>query len=250
MNILMVIPAHNEEEVLQKNISQLYKFLKLSMVRHTWRIVISDNNSTDRTRDIAQDLSKQLAGVLYHFVSRKGKGAAIRSAWMQYEADIYCFMDADLSTDLSALPSLIRALADEGFDMACGSRFLRESRVYRSITRKIASFAYHFVLRLLLGLQTKDAPCGFKAVKKTIRDAIVPKIQSNEWFFDSELVILSEKFGYTIKEIPIIWHDTPQEGRMSQVKIASLGLEYIRNVLRVRKALKDIALHKKGERKS
>jgi hypothetical protein len=147
-------------------------------------------------------------------------------------------MDADLATNLNDLPRLISAIAKEGYDVAYGSRFAKGAKVERSLLRKIFSFSYRLIAKLLLNLKISDLPCGFKAINKKVRDELLSKIKSQAWFFDSELLILAEKLGYKIAEIPVNWREPKELGRSSQVKIISLSLDYFKKILAIKKRLK------------
>lgn len=235
MKLLIAIPAYNEEKIIRKNVLKLYYFCKEKFSQHEWKIVVADNNSKDNTKKIVFELLKEHGEIQYLFIPQKGKGGAIRAAWEKFEADIYCFMDADLATDLSALPALISAIEKEGYDISCGSRYIRGSKAQRSFLRKITSLGYRFLLKFLLGVRIKDAPCGFKAINKRVKESLLPLVQNNEWFFDSELVILAEKKGYKIKEIPVIWKEETGTVRESRVRITALISEYMKNIVRARR---------------
>lgn len=237
MKLLIAIPAYNEEKIIRENIIKLYQYLQSHCSQYTFTIVVSDNGSTDATKHIIVDLSQSMPEVKYMLVEQKGKGIAIRSAWSEFEADIYCFMDADLAVDLEALPGLIAAIADEKFDIACGSRYHKDSQVNRTFARKIISFGYRILLKIVFQLRVKDAPCGFKAINQKIKAEVLPKVKNSEWFFDSELVILAEKLGYKIKEVPVRWEEKQEKGRKSRVNVFSLALEYIKKALELKKRL-------------
>jgi glycosyltransferase involved in cell wall biosynthesis len=235
MKILIVIPVLNEEKILKENVLKIFNFCQKNLTIN-WQIVIVDNRSTDQTVVIAKDLGRRYQQIEYLYVDKVGKGVAIRTGWQKYSADIYCFMDADLATDLSALVTLISSFK-EGYDMVIGSRFLAQSQVSRSLIRKMFSFGYHLVARILLNLKIKDLPCGFKAINSRIKENVLPKVKDEAWFFDSELVIVAEKQGYRIKEIPIIWQE-PRKGRgESRVKTLSLSLAYFKQLLALKKRL-------------
>lgn len=237
MKILIVVPAYNEERIIRHSIVLLYSYMEKSFSAYDWSIIVSDNNSKDATKDIVLDEARTRARLKYLFVAEKGKGIAIRRAWEANDADIYCFMDADLSTDLEALPLLVGAIEKDAYDIACGSRTHKDSKVQRSGVRKIVSFGYRIILKLVFGLSVGDAPCGFKAINNNIKKFILPKVQNNEWFFDSELIILSEKSGYTIQEIPVHWSGQEEAGRVSKVNIFSLSFEYMKKVFELRRRL-------------
>ncbi|OHA13500.1 MAG: hypothetical protein A2909_00630 [Candidatus Tagabacteria bacterium RIFCSPLOWO2_01_FULL_39_11] len=239
MKWLIALPAYNEALVLEKNVNKLVDFCQKNLKPTNWQIVIVDNASTDQTAEVGKRLAARYENVDYIFVSQKGKGAAIRAAWVSQTADIYCFMDADLATDLSALPRLVQAMAG-GAEVVIGSRFQPQSQVKRSMIRWLVSWGYRLALKILLKTKINDAPCGFKAINQAVKTAILPLVQNKEWFFDSELVILAEKKGYWVQEIPVIWAD-PREGKdKSRVKIFSLGRDYLKQIFALRQRLKSL----------
>lgn len=235
MKILIAIPVYNEEAILAENTTKLYDFLKKN-IADDWQIIIADNNSTDRTSDIGKDLGKKFGEIKYLHIPQKGKGRAIRAAWEGGDAEVYVFMDADLATDLSALPALITAVGREKYDLAAGARFHKNSKVKRSLLRKFISKIYRFVLHFMLSIKIKDAPCGFKAVNYKIVKNILPQIKNNEWFFDTEMVVLAEKENYKIKEIPVIWTEHKKIGRKSRVSFIKVSLGYLKEIWRLKKS--------------
>jgi glycosyltransferase involved in cell wall biosynthesis len=236
MKIIIALPAYNEEMILEKTVTKLVDFCQKNLALD-WQIIIADNNSTDQTAVVAKSLAEKFNLVSYLFVAQKGKGMAIKTAWENSEADFYSFMDADLATDLSALPPALAALQG-GFDAAIGSRFAKGSVVTRSLVRRLTSQGYRLVLKILLGLKVNDAPCGFKLITKEVKNKVLPQIKNRSWFFDSELIIIAEKQGYKIKEIPVIWQD-PREGRdKSRVNTIALSQAYLKQVLALRRRFK------------
>lgn len=231
--ILIVLPCYNEEKILEKNVSFLLSFCQKNL-KEDFMIVIADNNSQDGTREIFQKLEND--SVKYLFIPQQGKGLAVKTAWQRFEADIYCFMDADLATDLSSLPDLIQAIR-QGYDVCLGSRPHILSKVKRSFFRKIFSFGYSFLFRVVLASKITDAPCGFKAISQRAKKEILPLVKNEKWFFDSELVVLAEKQGRKIKEIPVKW--TEPEGRKSRVGIWRTSWEYWKLLWQMRKRLKN-----------
>lgn len=235
MRAIIVIPAYNEGKILESSILKIVNFCQNNL-KIDWQIVITDNKSTDQTSVIGKALAQKEPQVEYLYTGYQGKGAAIKAGWQKYLADIYCFMDADLATDLSALPKLIEGIK-EGYDIVVGSRFHQDSQCRRSLSRKLISQGYRLLLKLILGVKINDAPCGFKAINDRVKKTILPQVKNQEWFFDSELVILAEKQGYKIKEIPVIWQD-PREGKdKSRVKTISLSWAYFKQILALRKRL-------------
>src|SRR5262245_29703417 len=129
----VVIPVLNEAHVLEKSVSTVRGFLNRHLADYRWSTLVVDNGSTDGTDRVALELSERFSDVHLVHLTQKGRGRALRHAWMQSKADVVCYMDVDLSTDLSFLPKLIGAVAHEGYDVATGSRLMRGSRVERSL---------------------------------------------------------------------------------------------------------------------
>jgi glycosyltransferase involved in cell wall biosynthesis len=224
----IVIPVYNEEKDLPASIKRLTEFLKLN-VRNPWRIVIADNASTDGTRSISKRLCREHPGVEYLYIPQKGRGRALRTAWLASTADVVSYMDVDLSTDPVHFPQLIDAL-ESGCHIAVGSRLSKESQVARSFKREFISRSYNLMIKSMFFTSFPDAQCGFKALTRQAAQAIVPKIQNNNWFFDTELLLIAAKGGYRIKSVPVRWVDDPD----STVKVLGTATEDIKGLLRLR----------------
>ena len=235
MKVLIVIPAYNEEKILEKNVLRLYNFLQNNNLEN-WQVVIANNASTDQSEKIGQKLNADYQQISYLKILKKGKGIAIRSAWKKYsDADIFVFLDADLSADINFLPNLINAVAKENYDIAIGDRFDKNSQVKRNLKRNIISWGYCFILKIFFKTKINDLPCGFKAINKKILDNIIPFVQNNAWFFDSEMVLLAEKRGYKIKKIPIIWQEN--RGKQNNTPLWSIIKEYLKEIMRLKRGL-------------
>lgn len=207
--IKIVLPVYNEQEELEEHALRLRDFLKRSLQDFSWRITIADNASTDKTAAIAQSLAKRYHEIIFFHLKKKGRGRAVKEVWRETDADIFAYMDIDLSTDLKHFPSLVRKLMD-GYDIAIGSRLLRGSVVKgRTLKREVISHTYNLLIKILFWTKFSDAQCGFKAATRRVVEELIPKIQDNEWFFDSELLIVGEKSGYKIYEEPVTWVDNP-----------------------------------------
>lgn len=205
----VVVPVFNEETELRESIKTLHRFLSSELGDFDWEITIVDNASTDRTYTIAKALASNLKGVRTKHLDQKGRGRAVKYAWKTSPVDVNAYMDVDLSTDLKHFPALVRSLV-RGYDIAIGSRNAHGARVYgRSLLRTITSKGYILLIKLFFWVHFSDAQCGFKAVTRRVVEALVPKIADNEWFFDSELLIVGEKSGYRIYEEPVAWRDNP-----------------------------------------
>ena len=238
VKIIISLPVYNEETIISNSAKKLFDYCSLNLAGCDWKIIISDNNSADRTADMAKKLEKESDGkIIYKFIPQKGKGLAIRKSWKSFDADFYIFMDADLATDLSALPILIKEL-ENGDDLVIGSRFIKDSSAKRTLARKITSKVFSLLTRLMFGLKIKDYPCGFKGANKNVINKILPLVKNNAFFFDTELVIRSAAEGMKIKEIPVIWQDRDKTASKSRVNVLKVTKEYLRELLKLKKDLK------------
>lgn len=224
----VVVPVYNEETQLRESILKLRDFLRDNL-QTSWQIIIADNGSTDRTLQIAGELAGEFSEIKPFHMEQKGRGRALRRIWLESASDIVSYMDVDLSTDLFAFPLLIEAIAG-GSDIAIGSRLSSGSRVERSIKREISSRAYNLIIKLIHQTHFNDAQCGFKAISRKAASELLPLTRDNEWFFDTELLILAEKKGYRIKEIPVKWTEDPG----STVKIFNTAYKDLKGLLRLK----------------
>ena len=224
----IVVPVYNEEKALPGSIERLTGFLQ-DNVANPWQVIIADNASTDRTRPVSEELSRQYSGVSYFYLPQKGRGRALRATWLASEADIVSYMDVDLSTDLAHFPQLIEAL-ESGHHVVTGSRLSKESQVTRAFKREFISRSYNLLVKSMFFTGFPDAQCGFKALTRPAAQAIIPYIENNNWFFDTELLIIAAKRGYRIKSIPVKWDDDPT----STVNITGTAAEDIKGLLRLR----------------
>ncbi|WP_248759605.1 bifunctional glycosyltransferase family 2/GtrA family protein [Pseudarthrobacter sp. SSS035] len=224
----IVVPVFNEEAVLEHSIIRLAEYLTLEMPS-TWKITIADNASTDKTPVIAARLSEHLPNVEYRRLEVKGRGYALRDAWGASEAKVVAYLDVDLSTDLAALPPLVAPLLSGHSDISIGTRLGQGSRVSRGPKREFISRSYNFLLRRTMQVRFSDAQCGFKAIRTDVARRLLPHVEDKGWFFDTELLIIAERSGLRIHEIPVDWVDDPD----SRVDIKQTALDDIRGVVRV-----------------
>jgi len=228
MNVEVVVPAHNEEEVLEASIRRLHSHLTRELP-FSARITLADSASTDSTLEIAQRLAVELPGTRVIHLDEKGRGRALRAAWSSSRADVLAYMDVDLSTDLNALLPLVAPLLSAHSDLAVGSRLMHGARVERSLKREVISRAYNFLLRLALGSRVSDAQCGFKAGRREAIQALLPAVENEHWFFDSELLHLAEQGRLRIHEVPVDWTEDPD----SRVHLVATAIEDLRGIARL-----------------
>jgi glycosyltransferase involved in cell wall biosynthesis len=228
-SIEIVIPVLNEEKALSGSINCLHSFLS-NNIHGSWRIVIADNGSNDATPRVSNGLVEKYPEVSYTRIEKRGRGRALRKAWLESHADIVIYMDVDLSTDLSAIPEMIHAIED-GYDLAIGSRLTKGAQVIgRSFKRELISRIYNLIIKSMFFTKFSDAQCGFKAMTNNVAKLLLHHIVDTGWFFDTELLILAEKRGFRIKDIPVRWTDDPD----TRVNVARTAVADLRGLLRLR----------------
>ena len=198
-----------------------------------WRITIADNASTDDTASIAARLALELPGVAVLSLAEKGRGRALKRAWLESTADVVAYVDVDLSTDLRALPPLVAPLLSGHSDIAIGTRLGRGSRVVRGAKREFVSRSYNLILRQAMGVTFSDAQCGFKAMRRDVAQRVLPLVEDTGWFFDTELLIIGERAGLRIHEVPVDWIDDEN----SSVDIVATATADLRGLVRVGRSI-------------
>lgn len=239
--IEITIPVLNESATIRGQIGVLTRFLagQPPPLRDA-RVILADNGSTDATPELARELCAAHAGLGYVRLEKKGVGGALRASWAASGADIIGYMDLDFSTDLHHLTDMARIFGTEPeTDIVNGSRLLRDSVVTgRSPLRAVASRAFNMLVRMAFGTRFTDGMCGFKFARRQRVLGLIRDIENNDWFFSTALLVLAEKRGLTVREIPVRWTDDPH----SKVRIIPLSLSYLRSMLRLRARLRGLGL--------
>ncbi|MGW1530327.1 glycosyltransferase [Streptomyces sp. NPDC002159] len=228
----VVVPVFNEEIDLEPSVRRLHAHL-CDTFPYTFRIIIADNASTDSTAQIAARLADELPEVRWLRLAEKGRGRALRTAWSLSPAPVLAYMDMDLSMELTALLPLVAPVISGHSDIATGTRLAPGSRVVRGSKREIISRCYNALLRFVLAVGFSDAQCGFKAIRRDVAEQWLPLVQDSEWFFDTELMVIAERAGLRIHEVPVDWVDNPDRS----VDILATALACLRGVARIRGAL-------------
>ena len=224
----IVVPVYNEELILAASIERLRSYL-IDTFPFSWRIVIADNASNDATASMAAAIGAHDERVVHLRLEEKGRGRALRAAWSESSADIVVYTDVDLSTGLTGLLPLVAPLVSGHSDLAIGSRLSSGSVVARGPKRELISRAYNLLLRLVFAVRFRDAQCGFKAGRTEIVQLLLPAVEDEEWFFDTELLLLAEYNGLRIHEVPVDWIDDPD----SRVDVRSTALADLSGVRRM-----------------
>lgn len=226
VDVEFVIPVYNEQRSLGSSIVQLVEYLRgieggvpavgteddpsRALPPFSWRVAIADNASTDATLKIARALADAYPGeVTVLHLDRKGRGRALKQAWLASQARVLAYMDVDLSTDIRHIPQLILPLLVGEASVGIGSRLRRGSEVTRSARREFTSRVYNCLLRTYLHVGFSDAQCGFKAVRADAARTLLPRVEDTGWFFDTELLVLAERSGMRVHEVPVRWVEDP-----------------------------------------
>ena len=228
MDVEVVVPVYNESAQLAARVTELRSFLDESFPFRAL-VTIVDNASTDDTMRVAGTLAETVPGVAAMHLPRKGRGYALRAAWSTSSAPVVAYMDVDLSTSLPALLPLVAPLLSGHRDVAIGSRQAPGAHVVRGPKRELISRAYNLLLKTTLRGHFSDAQCGFKAMRRDAAQKLLPLVEDNEWFFDTELLVTAERLGLRIGEVPVDWVDDPD----SRVHIVSTALDDLRGVRRL-----------------
>lgn len=233
-NVLVTVPVYNEEEQIEQKISDLYKYSKKNLINYNYKIVIAENGSKDKTVELGKALAKKLDTVSFYKHPVQGRGKALYKLWQITDADCYVYMDVDLATDIQHTHELIHSILEKNYDLSLGSRNLKRSRVQRSLKRTIFSKGYISLLKLVFQIKTSDTQCGFKGIGKNAKNLLWPLMDPTNWtgaawFFDAELIILAEKLGLKIYEIPVKWKEAPD----TTVAISGTINEDLNGILRI-----------------
>lgn len=228
----IVVPVLNEEKILQKSITTLDEYMAKHLP-YRYQITIADNGSQDKTLEIAKNLAEKHRSVRVVSLAERGRGRALKRVWQNSPADILAYMDVDLSTGLDDFLPMIQPLVAGEAGVAIGSRLMKDSRTSRGVKREFISRCYNRIIKWTSGTKFSDAQCGFKAIRRDVAAKFLPKIKDNEWFFDTELLIKTERAGVPIHEQPVTWIEDTD----SRVKIVKTAVDDLKGLYRVNKEL-------------
>ncbi len=228
----VVIPVYNEERALEGSVRRVRAFLD-EQVPFTARVTIADNASVDATWAIAEHLAATVPGITAVHLDQKGRGRALKQVWLASDAEVVAYMDVDLSTDLSALLPLVTPLVSGHSQVAIGTRLSSDSHVRRGAKRELISRSYNLMLRTGLQAHFSDVQCGFKAMRADAARELLPYVEDTGWFFDTEVLVLAEKAGLRIHEVPVDWTDDPD----TRVNIYETAKADVEGMIRVAREL-------------
>lgn len=225
----IVLPVNSERNDLEPFVRQLHAHLSTGFP-YSFQITVAHSATTGTTLAVAKALAAEFSSIRVAHLSEKGHGYVLREVWSTSEAKVLAYMDVDLSTDLAALLPLIAPLVSGDFDLTIGTR--RGSPVTRGAKREFISRSYNLILRHTLATRCSDTTCGFKAIRREVATRLLPVVKDNGWFFDTELLVLAERSGLRIQEVPVGWVDDPH----SRGRILSTAMGDIRGIARLVRA--------------
>ena len=229
--IEIVVPVFNEGATLERNVRLLLEYMRREFP-FRFSIIIADNASTDATPAIAAALAAEHEEISSLRLERKGRGLALRTAWLRSDADVLSYMDVDLSTNLESFLPLVAPILSGHSELAIGTRLARHANVRRRLKREILSRGYNGLIRAGFGATFSDAQCGFKAIRADVARELVPLVRDDGWFFDTELLLLAERNDLRIHEVPVDWI----EDLDSRVDLPATIAGDLRGLWRVRRA--------------
>ncbi|MDO8147738.1 glycosyltransferase [Isoptericola sp. b515] len=224
----VVVPAYNEAGVLRSSVRTLHAYLA-SELSYRCVITIAESGSTDGTAAVAADLARRLERVRVLSDPARGRGLALRNAWASSDAEVVAYIDADLSIGLEAFRSLLAPVVAGRADLSVGSRHLAGSNVVRSLHRAFLSRSLNLLLRVALGARFTDAQCGFKAGRRETLAPVMAEVRADHWFFDTELLVLAQRHGLRIHEVPVDCLDDPR----SSVDVVPTAVGFLREIVRL-----------------
>jgi uncharacterized membrane protein YbhN (UPF0104 family) len=228
IDVSVVLPAYNEANRIEDTVKVVKDTLE--KLDYGYEIIIAEDGSTDGTDEIAKRLSSRDPRIVHlHSDNRLGRGKALTNAMEIAKGDVVVYLDVDLSTDMDHLKELIDAVAKEGYDIATGSRLLKDSQTERPFKRDFASKVYNFLVRLMLGSKLRDHQCGFKAFKRSSVLKLLRDVKDNHWFWDTEVLVLAQRKGLRVKEIPVKWKQSGE----TKVKFTKDVLYMFSQILRM-----------------
>jgi glycosyltransferase involved in cell wall biosynthesis len=231
--LLLILPIYNEEQDLERSVRRLVHYAEHELGGYAWKVLVGDNASTDRSPEIYHRLQKEDPRVTFLRIEQKGRGRILKHIWLTQPYDVSMYMDLDLSTDLRHIKPCVDRLAEQGYDLAIGSRLRPGAKVTgRTPLREATSRGYVLITRLIAGSRLTDFQCGFKAIRQEAALRVLPAVLDTNWFFDTELLLTAEKAGLRIYEEPVHWEDDPG----STVHIGKTIREDLRGLLRVKRS--------------
>lgn len=228
--VSIIVPVYNGAPFLEACVAQTLRSMK--EMPYPSELIIAEDGSTDGTKELCNRLAEEHPEIrLLSFHSRLGRGRSLRRAFTQAQGDALIYLDVDMSTDFTHLPTLIGRVLG-GAHVVTGSRYVEGSRTRRNLVRLVLSRSYNRLVRMLFESEVLDHQCGFKAFDRGALEELLPQIQSNHWFWDTEVLLRAQELEYRVEEIPVIWEDAAVDA--STVDFLRDVLHFLKELVRLR----------------
>lgn len=229
-SLSIIIPAYNEEVVIKKTLEKVAEYLEKRYP--SYEIIVVCDGCKDNTARLAEEAAK--ANHKIQVLDRKtnmGKGFSVRQGCLEAKGNYVIFTDADLSTPIDEIEKLLKWL-EEGYDIAIGSRALKESdiQVRQAWYRQTMGKIFNLLVQTLAIKGIKDTQCGFKGFKKEVTRKIFQRQTINGFGFDVEVIYIARMLGYRIKEVPVRWLNRAA----SKVNPLTHPLQMLTDLIRIR----------------
>lgn len=225
----LIIPAYNEEKLIVGTLDEIARFLDKK--KYSWEVVVVDDGSKDDTQKLVSSYKNKRIK-LVKLKKNSGKGAALRKGFLKADGEYRIFTDADLSVDIKYIDSLLGELEEGKIDVAIASRRVKGAKIkkHQPWHRENMGRVYTFLTSLIIGMDLKDYTCGMKGFTVEAANKVFSKALIDRWAYDSEILYLAKKYGYKIKQVPIIWENRED----TRVKLKKVILESFIDLLKVR----------------
>ena len=252
--VALIIPAHNEQDRIGKTLQTYCDYFNpsglkvvskpaLSRCEASYRrgnvlnveFIVVLNACTDNTADVVKEIAKHRENITMLDFKQCGKGFAITQGFryaLKTSANFIGFVDADMATSPHEFFKLIEQIKEN--DGIIASRYIPDSIVTppRPLLKRWGSkLIYEPLVQLVLGLNYKDLQCGAKLFKRDVIEVVTNQLSEHHWAFDIELLYLCKQYGFTIKEVPTVWHDQAA----SKLSTIFDGLRMLSSILAIRK---------------
>lgn len=238
IDVSIIIACYNEESLLANNVKEIENVM--AQTKYTYELIFIDDCSQDRTREVIEQLTADRPGMKYEFHEKNvGRGGTVCEGIRMAQGKMAGYLDIDLEVHARYIPSMLWAIEQEGYDVCTAYRIYKIPS--GPFTRHILSVMYRKLVRYLLGTNIVDTETGFKFFNREKILPIVAACENKGWFWDTEIMVLAEKNGLKIKEIPCLF--IRQKDKVSTVNVIPDTIDYFENLWKFRKRINDQFRH-------